>query len=46
MLIGIIYLVYLYLRDPRRVIEVGLVHIDAEITRPVPALDARLAGRW
>jgi len=29
MVIGVIYLVYLYIRDPRRVTEVGLVHIDA-----------------
>jgi amino acid transporter len=29
MLAGVIYLVYLYVRDPRRVTEVGLVHIDA-----------------
>ena len=25
---GVIYLVYLYRRDPRRVVEVGLVHLD------------------
>jgi amino acid transporter len=29
MVVGVIYLVYLYVRDPRRVTEVGLVHIDA-----------------
>jgi amino acid transporter len=29
MVLGVIYLVYLYVRDPRRVTEVGLVHIDA-----------------
>jgi len=29
MVVGVIYLVYLYIRDPRRVTEVGLVHIDA-----------------
>jgi amino acid transporter len=29
MAVGVIYLVYLYARDPRRVTEVGLVHIDA-----------------
>jgi amino acid transporter len=28
MVVGVIYLVYLYVRDPRRVTEVGLVHID------------------
>jgi|GEM_PF-4444754 len=25
---GVIYVVYLYRRDPRRVVEVGLVHLD------------------
>ena len=28
MIIGVIYLIYLYRRDPQRVVEVGLVHID------------------
>jgi amino acid transporter len=28
MIIGVIYLVYLYRKDPRRVVEVGLVHLD------------------
>jgi hypothetical protein len=28
MLIGVIYLIYLYRRDPQRVVEVGLVHTD------------------
>jgi len=28
MVAGLIYLVYLYRRDPRRVVEVGLVHLD------------------
>ena len=28
MVVGVIYLVYLYRRDPRRVVEVGLVHLD------------------
>ena len=28
MIVGVIYLVYLYRRDPRRVVEVGLVHSD------------------
>jgi amino acid transporter len=27
--IGVVYLVYLYVRDPQRVIDVGLIHIDA-----------------
>ncbi len=31
MVVGLIYLIYLYNRDPRRVTEVGLVHLDAEI---------------
>ena len=30
MVLGLIYLGYLYARDPRRVTEVGLVHIEAE----------------
>lgn len=34
MAVGVAYLIYLYVRDPRRVTEVGLVHIDA------PELDA------
>ena len=28
MVVGLIYLVYLYRHDPRRVLEVGLVHLD------------------
>jgi amino acid transporter len=28
MILGVLYLIYLYLRDPRRVVEVGLVHLD------------------
>jgi hypothetical protein len=28
MVVGLIYLVYLYRNDPRRVLEVGLVHLD------------------
>src|SRR5215467_3552432 len=28
MILGVLWLVYLYIRDPRRVTEVGLVHID------------------
>ena len=31
MIIGVIYLIVLYQRDPRRVTEVGLVHLDAEV---------------
>ena len=30
MVLGIAYLGYLYLRDPRRVVDVALVHLDAE----------------
>ena len=29
MVVGVIYLLYLYARHPQRVTEVGLVHIDA-----------------
>ena len=29
MILGVFYLIYLYLREPRRVVEVGLVHLDA-----------------
>ena len=29
MAIGVVYLVYLYVREPQRVIDVGLIHIDA-----------------
>ena len=28
MILGVIYLIYLYQHDPRRVVEVGLVHLD------------------
>ena len=28
MVLGVIYLIYLYVRDPQRVIAVGMVHID------------------
>jgi amino acid transporter len=31
MIVGLIYLIYLYNRDPRRVTEVGLVHLDAAV---------------
>jgi amino acid transporter len=31
MILGVIYLIYLYNKDPKRVEEVGLVHIDAPI---------------
>ncbi len=31
MVVGVIYLVYLYARHPQRVAEVGLVHIDAPV---------------
>ena len=30
MVLGVVYLVYLYRRHPERVTEVGLVHLDAE----------------
>jgi len=28
MVLGLIYLIYLYRRDPQRVVDVGLVHLD------------------
>jgi amino acid transporter len=28
MVVGVLYLIYLYRRDPRRVLEVGVVHLD------------------
>jgi hypothetical protein len=28
MVAGVIYLIYLYARNPRRVVEVGLVHLE------------------
>ena len=36
MVVGVSYLVYLYVRDPRRVTEVGLVHIDAPELETAP----------
>jgi hypothetical protein len=30
MVLGLAYLVYLYLRAPQRVVDVGLIHLDAE----------------
>jgi hypothetical protein len=33
MLLGLIYLIYLYRRHPQRVLEVGLVHLDMEETQ-------------
>jgi hypothetical protein len=30
MFAGVVYLLYLYFRDPQRVTQVGLVHLDAE----------------
>ena len=39
MLPGVVYLGYLYARHPRRVAEVGLVHLDepAEVAETGPA---------
>ena len=31
MILGVICPIYLYVRDPRRVTEVGLVHLDYEL---------------
>jgi amino acid transporter len=28
MVLGVLYLIYLYLRDPQRVLDVGLIHLD------------------
>jgi hypothetical protein len=28
MVLGVIYLIYLYARNPQRVVEVGLVHLE------------------
>jgi amino acid transporter len=40
MVVGVIYLTYLYARHPQRVTEVGLVHID----EPVPDAEAPSGG--
>jgi len=37
MVLGVIYLAYLYVKHPRRVAEVGLVHLDQSPAAPVPA---------
>jgi len=34
MVVGVIYLIYLYRRDPQRVVEVGLVHTDPQEEYP------------
>jgi amino acid transporter len=34
MVVGVIYLAYLYVRHPRRVAEVGMVHLDAPELEP------------
>ena len=39
MVLGVVYLIYLYRRDPQRVVDVGLVHIDLE-----PELDPKVAS--
>ena len=39
---GVVYLVYL--RDPRRVAEVGLVHLDAALEEAVPAMAGEAEG--
>jgi amino acid transporter len=37
MILGVLYLAYLYLRQPQRVVDVGLIHLDAEPAEsPVP----------
>ncbi len=41
MLLGIGYLIYLYLRDRQRVLDVGLIHLDEE---PAETADPKLAS--
>ena len=36
MVVGAVYLAYLYARDPQRVTDVGLVHLDGLVTEPGP----------
>jgi len=43
MVAGLIYLGYLYRKHPRRITEVGLVHLDAPTAEEVPVW--RLCGR-
>jgi len=38
MVVGVIYLIYLYARDPRRVTEVGLVRLDAPELEPAAGI--------
>jgi amino acid transporter len=40
MILGLLYLIYLYRRDPQRVVDVGLIHLDVE-----PAHAAEPAGQ-
>ena len=40
MVVGIIYLVYLYVKHPQRVTEVGLVHLDDEPAAAAPVATA------
>jgi hypothetical protein len=44
MIVGVIYLIYLYRPHPERVTEVGLVHIDAPELQPVAHRYGRQAG--
>jgi amino acid transporter len=40
MVLGLLYLGYLYLRHPQRVVDVGLIHLDAQpAAEPAPARD-------
>ena len=34
-LLGVVYMIYLYRKDPQRVVQVGLVHLDLDVA-PVP----------
>jgi amino acid transporter len=40
MILGVIYLIYLYLREPRRVVDVGLVHLDPAELDPAEEYEA------
>jgi hypothetical protein len=34
MVVGLIYMIYLYRTNPRRITDVGLVHLDEPVTAP------------
>jgi hypothetical protein len=43
MVVGVLYLIYLYVRHPRRVTEVGLVHFDAAELEPAAEVGSERA---